>query len=50
MDRGRILVFTSHNLGLVEQLCARTVWLSEGRVVEDGPTESVLAHYAAAAI
>ncbi|MEO8346088.1 MAG: ABC transporter ATP-binding protein [Betaproteobacteria bacterium] len=49
MDRGRILVFTSHNLALVSQLCNRTIWLSEGRVVEDGPSEAVLARYAATA-
>jgi lipopolysaccharide transport system ATP-binding protein len=49
IDRGRILMFTSHNLSLVAQLCSRVLWLAAGRIVADGPAEPVLARYAAEA-
>jgi len=44
-ERGTTLVFVSHNVWLVEQLCERVVWIEKGEVVEDGPTSSVLAAY-----
>ena len=37
-------LFVSHDLAVVEQVAARTVVLSQGRVVEEGPTDQVLAH------
>jgi lipopolysaccharide transport system ATP-binding protein len=45
MDRGRVLVFTSHNLDLIRSLCSRIVMLREGQIVEDGPTATVISHY-----
>jgi len=42
---GRTVVFVSHNLSAVQRLCDRTVWLDEGTVVEDGPTQAVVASY-----
>ena len=45
MDRGRVLVFTSHNMDLVRSLCTRIIWIREGSIVEDGPADSVIPHY-----
>ena len=45
MARGRVLVFTSHNLDLVQSLCNRVIWLSMGRIVADGPAAEVLSDY-----
>ncbi|MCH6482375.1 ABC transporter ATP-binding protein [Pseudoxanthomonas sp. LH2527] len=45
MDKGRVLVFTSHNLDLVRSLCNRIIWINKGRIVEDGPADSVIPHY-----
>jgi ABC-2 type transport system ATP-binding protein/lipopolysaccharide transport system ATP-binding protein len=42
------VVLVSHDLDAVENLCARTIWLAKGQVVEDGPTAQVLAHYSTA--
>ncbi|HVL65041.1 MAG TPA: ABC transporter ATP-binding protein [Actinomycetota bacterium] len=42
---GRTVVFISHNLGAVRRLCKRCILLDEGRVVADGPTDSVLQTY-----
>lgn len=45
MARGRALVFTSHNLELVQDLCDRIIWLNNGRIVEDGAASTVVTHY-----
>lgn len=41
-DQGLGLLFVSHDLGAVRQLCARTAILSGGRIVEEGPTVELL--------
>lgn len=45
MAKGRVLVFTSHNLDLVRSLCDRIIWLREGRIVEDGPASTIVPLY-----
>ncbi|HVF79939.1 MAG TPA: polysaccharide ABC transporter ATP-binding protein [Solirubrobacteraceae bacterium] len=42
---GRTVLFVSHDLGTVAQLCPRTIWLASGRIHEDGPTEQVIRSY-----
>jgi teichoic acid transport system ATP-binding protein len=42
---GTTLIIVSHNLGQIEKLCSRVLWLEHGRVREDGLPEDVLAHY-----
>jgi len=39
------VVLVSHDLDVIENLCKRTIWLSKGEVVADGPTEDVIARY-----
>jgi peptide/nickel transport system ATP-binding protein len=43
-DLGFACLFVSHDLAVVEQIAARTIVLSQGRVVEEGPTVQVLAN------
>jgi lipopolysaccharide transport system ATP-binding protein len=45
IDRARILIFASHNLGLVEKLCNRGVVLEGGRVIFDGSIKEAIALY-----
>jgi hypothetical protein len=45
LSQGTTLVFVSHDLSAVEATCARTIWLSQGRIVDDGPTRDVLGAY-----
>jgi ABC-type polysaccharide/polyol phosphate transport system ATPase subunit len=45
LSQGTTLVFVSHDLSAVEATCSRTIWLSDGRVVDDGPTRDVLGAY-----
>ncbi len=42
-ERGLAYVLISHNLAVVEQLCEETAVLYLGRIVEQGPTEKILA-------
>jgi lipopolysaccharide transport system ATP-binding protein len=42
---GRTVLFVSHNMQAVARLCDRAVLLDGGRVVLDGPSEDVVAHY-----
>ena len=42
---GRTILFVSHNMEAVRNLCKRTVWLKDGRVHNDGPTEQVIEDY-----
>jgi lipopolysaccharide transport system ATP-binding protein len=44
-DEGRTIIFVSHNLQAILQLCDRAILLEDGKVVRDGPTHEVVAHY-----
>lgn len=44
---GRTVLFVSHNMGAVRQLCTRGILLDQGRVVVDGPMEEVIGRYVA---
>ncbi len=45
--RGKTLVFVSHSLPLVEEVCDRVSWLHEGRIRETGEPARVIADYKA---
>lgn len=47
VNNSGIFVIATHDLSLVSQVCGRTIWLESGRVVADGPTDSVLPEYLA---
>ena len=42
---GATVIFVSHNLQAVAEFCKRTILLDHGRVVADGPTDSVVRRY-----
>jgi lipopolysaccharide transport system ATP-binding protein len=44
-DGGRTVVFVSHNMAAVENLCKRTIWIADGRVKQDGDTKEVIRAY-----
>lgn len=39
------VVLVSHSSASLERVCARTVWIDQGRVLAEGPTEEILAQY-----
>jgi teichoic acid transport system ATP-binding protein len=41
------VVLVSHSLGEVSRSCSRTIWLDNGQIRMDGPTDEVLAAYEA---
>jgi ABC-type polysaccharide/polyol phosphate transport system ATPase subunit len=45
LDRGATLIFVSHDLSAVQNLCRRSLVLEEGRVVFDGPPEEATSRY-----
>lgn len=49
VDQGRTVLYVSHNLDAVQQLCERTLMLDGGQIAADGPTADVIAQYLASA-
>lgn len=43
-EQGTAILFISHDLSLVKQVCSRVLVMKEGRVVEDGPVEQIFNH------
>ncbi|MBN2054835.1 ABC transporter ATP-binding protein [bacterium] len=43
--RGKTIIFVSHDLHTVRELCKRAVWLNDGRVAAVGSTERVIDFY-----
>ena len=44
-----LLVLVSHSMETVQRFCSRTLWLEQGRLRLDGPTDEVIAAYQASA-
>jgi lipopolysaccharide transport system ATP-binding protein len=42
---GRTVLFVSHNMAAIENLCPRCIWIDAGRVRMDGPTHAVIEAY-----
>lgn len=45
VNAGSTVVVVSHELAVIRRLCTRTVWLSQGAIVADGPTGAILDRY-----
>lgn len=44
---GKTIILCSHSLYLINELCARTIWLCDGRVRSHGKTSEVISEYLA---
>lgn len=42
---GRTILFVSHNMPAIESLCQRTMLVSGGRIVADGPTNAIVPQF-----
>ena len=42
---GRTVLFVSHNMTAMQQLCSRVIWLDDGQIVTDGEAHQVVARY-----
>ncbi|MEQ1785264.1 MAG: ABC transporter ATP-binding protein [Hyphomonadaceae bacterium] len=47
VNNAGIFVIATHDVGLVSRVCTRAIWLQAGRVVADGPADTVLQDYLA---
>lgn len=46
-EKGTTVLFVSHNLQQIRSLCTRAIWLENGRLIEDGPVDTVTEHFEA---
>ena len=44
-DRGATILLASHNMAEVERLCGRVLMLRQGRIVDDGSPDDLIARY-----
>jgi lipopolysaccharide transport system ATP-binding protein len=44
-EEGRTVLFVSHNMIAVQNLCDRVIWLQRGRLMHDGPAADVIGRY-----
>lgn len=44
-SEGRTLLFVSHNMAAMQNLCKGVLWLDKGSVVESGETDTVIVNY-----
>jgi lipopolysaccharide transport system ATP-binding protein len=44
-QKGRTVLFVSHNMPAISRLCHRAILLDEGRIIEDGPADQVVGAY-----
>jgi lipopolysaccharide transport system ATP-binding protein len=44
-QKGRTVLFVSHNMPAVTRLCQRALLLNEGRIIKDGPADQVVGSY-----
>ena len=44
-QEGRTVLFVSHNMHTIQDLCKRTILLQDGKIVEDGNTHEVVSSY-----
>lgn len=42
---GRTILFVSHNLVAVQNLCSRAIWIDRGRIRNSGPVEWIVSQY-----
>ena len=44
-SRGKTVLFVSHNLSAIDNLCSRVIWINNGRIEKDGPPDEVIRAY-----
>ena len=42
---GKTMVFVTHSLGSAQELCDRSIWLSNGIIKMDGDTNAIIEKY-----
>ena len=47
-QKGRTILFVSHNMQAITNLCSKTIWLQKGRIRTSGDTQTVVNNYLSA--
>jgi lipopolysaccharide transport system ATP-binding protein len=47
-EKGRTIIFVSHNMQAVSGLCQKSIWLQKGKIVANGDTQTVVNAYLSA--
>src|SRR5271169_1766685 len=47
---GRTIIFVSHQMNQIRQLCERVLWIDAGQIRESGPTGQIVAKYESASL
>ena len=42
---GRTVVVISHDLSILKELCTRCLWMEQGKIILDGPADTVIDTY-----
>lgn len=45
IQNGATIVFVSHSINQVREICSRAIWLEKGKMIMDGPVDNVCSHY-----
>ncbi|WP_217496351.1 ABC transporter ATP-binding protein [Paenibacillus algicola] len=45
MDTAKILVFVSHDLTTIQEICTRIILMEHGRIIADGDPDEIVHHY-----
>ncbi|MBI4029199.1 MAG: ABC transporter ATP-binding protein [Candidatus Blackburnbacteria bacterium] len=44
-DRGVTILYTSHNMAEIEELCTRVIFLNKGKIIDDGAPQQLVKEY-----
>ena len=44
-NQGKTMVFVTHNMNAVTELCDRAIWIYEGKIRMDGKPETIVNEY-----
>ncbi|MEM9446969.1 MAG: ABC transporter ATP-binding protein [Cyanobacteria bacterium P01_E01_bin.6] len=44
-QEGRTVLFVSHNMGMIQSLCNRCIYLHQGRILEQGISQKIIQNY-----
>lgn len=47
-EEGKAVLFVSHDMRAIRQICHRVIWLDKGRIVRDGDPDEVVSQYSEA--
>lgn len=46
-NSGKTILFVTHDIAMIKNYCSRALWISDGKIVDDGNPEDVCKRYAA---